>query len=319
MSTSTPVIELPGHLALPLEGTISLLADFDNASNRGVVLYIVNRSGSDISIPTQDGDVYAKLETRVTSSADDDEDQWRRAQKHWYGWCGMSYYSRTITNESFITAVGYAPGKGELGRVRYRLYNEVDSLRLTSNEGTGLVDSEDLTAARNDSMAIRHGDIDIDIVKDVLTRLKPDSIFDLSISDEIEKQRKTAAINKLRQLGYDGDKEFMFKAVNLNWRALEYASEDLKDDKEIVAVAMKQDVRALHYASENLKNDKELVIEAVKAIGSMLAVASKSLKDDKEIVFEAVKQDPDALKYASENLKNDKGIVAEKRGGINVL
>lgn len=45
----------------------------------------------------------------------------------------------------------------------------------------------------------------------------------------------------------------MLVAVAQNWRALQYASEELKKDKEVVLAAVAQDGRALEYASDEVK------------------------------------------------------------------
>ena len=74
-------------------------------------------------------------------------------------------------------------------------------------------------------------------------------------------------------------------------------------------VAVAQDGRALQYASETLKNDKDVVMVAVTQDGDALTYASETLKNDREVVMAAVTQNGHALYYASEELKNDKEVM----------
>lgn len=151
-----PLAELPEHLTAP-EGEVSLLADFDHTPANGYIpLYLVNLSGRDITVHTQDGNFYAKLEAHPD---DGNSEGWTRAQQHCDSWCGNSFYSWKVKTNSFLKGCGYVPAKGKEGQqVRYRIYHH--SLDLASNTGTGRVDPDDVAAASNDKMAIGFGDIE---------------------------------------------------------------------------------------------------------------------------------------------------------------
>ena len=137
----------------------------------------------------------------------------------------------------------------------------------------------------------------------------------------------------------------MLFAIEKDWRALEYAPDELKDDKEIITIAVKKyavnsginlafnfaspalkndkafvmellqmgNVYILKYVSDALKNDKEVVMKSLEFDGAVLEDASDALKNDKEVVMFAVQveyygADP-ALYFASEALQNDKDVV----------
>jgi sulfur carrier protein ThiS len=70
-------------------------------------------------------------------------------------------------------------------------------------------------------------------------------------------------------------------------------------DKNIVLAAVKKNGRALQYASEELKEDRELVLTAVQQNGRALQFASKNLKENREFILEAVQQNALALEYAA--------------------
>lgn len=60
-------------------------------------------------------------------------------------------------------------------------------------------------------------------------------------------------------LSKKNDRTFMLEVVKKNWRALRYASDDLKGDRDIVMEAVKQNGTALKHASDVLKGDPELI------------------------------------------------------------
>eukprot|EP01052_Picozoa_sp_SAG31_P058957 SAG31_NODE_18304_length_641_cov_0.710332_1_plen_118_part_10 len=80
------------------------------------------------------------------------------------------------------------------------------------------------------------------------------------------------------------DREAVLKAVQRNWKAFLYASDDLKGDRQVVLEVLKQDGPPAH----------------------ILPLSSEELRGDREIVLEAVTQDGVALQYASEELKGDR-------------
>ena len=72
----------------------------------------------------------------------------------------------------------------------------------------------------------------------------------------------------------------------VGWRALKWASDDLKGDREIVLTAVSQCWPALEWASDDLKGDKEVVLTAVSQKDGWRAVewASDDLKEDSDIL-----------------------------------
>ena len=51
------------------------------------------------------------------------------------------------------------------------------------------------------------------------------------------------------------DKEFIMKAVSVEGKLLDYASDELKQDKDVVEAALNQDGEALEFVSDKLKDD----------------------------------------------------------------
>jgi hypothetical protein len=103
----------------------------------------------------------------------------------------------------------------------------------------------------------------------------------------------------------------VIEAVQQKGRALQYASEEIKDDATIVLEAVKQHGEALWWASERLKDDADIVMEAVKESGWALIYASERLRDDETLVMEAVKVDGYILEHAPDRLQDDAIIVME--------
>lgn len=59
------------------------------------------------------------------------------------------------------------------------------------------------------------------------------------------------------------DREVMLVAVQLNFLALEHASEKLKDNKEFVLAAVQNSFVSLNFASERLKKDRNFLLAAL--------------------------------------------------------
>ena len=108
---------------------ITLFADFRAASEEnGIPLYLVNRTAEPLTISTQDGDTYVKLEAQMESG------EWVRAQAHVHSGCGNSYGQRVLPPGMHYLMRGYYPRNGVQSRVRFKGYR---NLEIVSNEGTG--------------------------------------------------------------------------------------------------------------------------------------------------------------------------------------
>ena len=62
--------------------------------------------------------------------------------------------------------------------------------------------------------------------------------------------------------------------------------------KKIIIEAVKEDFRAIEYASDDLKNDKDVFLIANDTWGGLISLQhfSESIKDDKDLVLSAVKK-----------------------------
>jgi hypothetical protein len=144
-----PVSGLPAHIKAPDSG-LSLVADFEHPNKGRFPVYLVNRSGKDISLRTQDGDVFLKLEYRDSKGA------WKRAEPHQDSMCGNSYFPLVLRDNHFLDLIGYQPSEGEPAEIRFRLYS--DNPDLASNVGRGVISVKDIQVAAIDDLAIRTGD-----------------------------------------------------------------------------------------------------------------------------------------------------------------
>ena len=201
------VSELPGRLRAP-DGKLSLVADFEDRLFGITVLYIVNRTRELVLVPSQDEDVYAKLETR------DADGQWRRAQSHVSSWCGNSYFDRKLPPGHFIAVLGWSPSKGEERDVRYRLYDELD---LVSNVGKGIVDLDEVVTAHYDPLAIHRADTAL--LESILFR-------DLGLSCQEKHRSTTAAFLRLMRLPADDALPIVERWLEL------HAGQARKDDED---------------------------------------------------------------------------------------
>lgn len=142
-------IFLPRHIKAE-DGRVSLYADYDAIQSDGrVPVYLINKTGKELVINTQDGDIYLKLEYQVSSG------DWARAQPHGYSWCGNSYIQRTLKPGHHRVVSGYQPINGERRTIRYKLYGQ--DIELSSNAGDGVIAHDDVQRASSDAMSIRNG------------------------------------------------------------------------------------------------------------------------------------------------------------------
>lgn len=184
-SAAKPIGELPGQIRAPA-GQITLFADYENAEEGGITLYLVNRTGKPVTIPTQDGNPYIKLEAQVAGGA------WKRAQGHVYSWCGNSYFSPPVLPSNFFcTMTGSYPTKGEPRRVRYKIYS---SLGFVSNEGRGAVDPSSIDACKYDLMAINFGDLAL--LKEILLEA-------VALPGPSWQSPRAAAVRRLREFDFE--------------------------------------------------------------------------------------------------------------------
>lgn len=133
-------IALPDNIPAP-DGKLTVFAVPNDGNEDGATLYLVNRTGETVSLPSQDGDLYFKLEFR------DGEGRWTRAQNHLDSGCGNSYFPKKLLSGQHFVFAGYLPVEGEVAKVRYRCAKNPD---LVSNEIEGRFLEEDRIAATFD-------------------------------------------------------------------------------------------------------------------------------------------------------------------------
>ena len=76
-----------------------------------------------------------------------------------------------------------------------------------------------------------------------------------------------------------------------SWKSFSFASERLRNDPGMAMAAIAKDYRALQYASDEIKDNKDFIITLIKdGYSYILQFASERLRNDKEVVIEAVKQ-----------------------------
>ena len=114
----------------------------------------MNATAAPVSVPSQDGDIYSKRESR------DAKGNWLRCDRHGYSWCGNSYLPVTVPSGEFYGRRQLLnSAKGEIRPVRFRLYNE-NGPALVSNEGQARIDPADLDQCRYDAMGLRLGPLE---------------------------------------------------------------------------------------------------------------------------------------------------------------
>jgi len=129
-----PLVELPAKVPAE-EGMVTLWADFEGADDKGVPLYLVNKTGVVQNFDSEDRDIYLKLEYK------DVDGRWKYAQGHRRSWCGNSYFSVALPASQYFKFYGYRAAEGSVQEVRYasKIRNS-----LVSNVGKALISQADL-------------------------------------------------------------------------------------------------------------------------------------------------------------------------------
>jgi hypothetical protein len=146
--TASPPAALPARVVAPA-GVLSLYADPASIAGEQIELYLVNRTTSAIRVPTQDNDVYAKLEISRKGA-------WERAQAHGFSDCGNSYHATDLRPGEFLRWSEYRPSHGKAATIRYKLYGGVAAV---SSSMPGFYEEAELAAAGQDALAMRDGEI----------------------------------------------------------------------------------------------------------------------------------------------------------------
>ncbi|CAE8627627.1 unnamed protein product [Polarella glacialis] len=113
------------------------------------------------------------------------------------------------------------------------------------------------------------------------------------------------------------DHDVVIAAVRRNWKALEFASEDLREDLEVALAALECDARAAELVGEALYADRIFVLSAVQKDWSLLRLAAEPLLADPDIVLAAVQGHWQALEWAGEAVWDYLDIprAAAQKGG----
>lgn len=148
-SVARPVAELPARV-VAADKAVTLFADYASARGGQIQLYLVNRSAKALTLPTQDGVLYIKLEAAVPKQG------WTRAQRHVYSSCGNSYDGMVLRPGQFVRVPHWFPAHGVKTSVRYRLEG---AHGVVSNVGAGRFEPAEAERARLDAMAMEKADV----------------------------------------------------------------------------------------------------------------------------------------------------------------
>lgn len=98
---------------------------------------------------------------------------------------------------------------------------------------------------------------------------------------------------------YQKDPNVVIEAIQQNPRALEFASDEIKDNLDIVVPAIVKWPDALQFASDRLKNNQGVVLTAIKKSGYAINYASE-LKQNISFLIKAININNDVILYLDE-------------------
>jgi hypothetical protein len=127
-----PAAKLPKHV-VAAPGKLTLFADFMKKSDLGVPLYLVNRTGKVVELPTYLGQPLLTMEYEAAPG------KWKPAAYVNHPLCGNSLRTSELPDKSFGQGYDSTRRVGLKAKVRYR-YDD----RCVSNAGEGVVSRDDL-------------------------------------------------------------------------------------------------------------------------------------------------------------------------------
>ncbi|MBE7495014.1 MAG: hypothetical protein HS117_08715 [Verrucomicrobiaceae bacterium] len=154
-----PTTELPatirkveGKISLQLGGYGSDAASQELLSSGRQPVYLINDSDYDLQVPSQDSDIYLRLEAKL------EDGRWHRAQYHQHSGCGNSYIRHDLPAHHFVCIYGHSPNSGRAAKVRYAIHNGSDDM-LVTDEFQGSYSTDDLALSEFDDMALSEADV----------------------------------------------------------------------------------------------------------------------------------------------------------------
>ena len=108
---------------------------------------------------------------------------------------------------------------------------------------------------------------------------------------------------------FQGDREMVLHAVKCDGKALEFASDEMKDCAEVVTSAMRRCQAAVGHASERLRCDKEFVRDAYRLSHVALQLAGDNVKQDRNFVLSLVEESHWGYASVIEELRGDRDIA----------
>jgi hypothetical protein len=158
LSRDYPLSMLPAFVTAEA-GLLTLHADFVDIRDGGIVAYLVNRTGRNLPIQSEAGDMYLKLEARSPSGA------WERATGHVFTGCGNAFSHGTLRQDRFLKVLAPWSRTGEERPVRLRMYcwlteHEVRA-PIVSNVGRGRVEPQAIEACRYDRISVARGGFEL--------------------------------------------------------------------------------------------------------------------------------------------------------------
>lgn len=110
---------------------------------------------------------------------------------------------------------------------------------------------------------------------------------------------------------FESDKQLALKILDKHPNNIKFISSILRDDKDVIKLVVSKPGlgRALEYASERLRDDDEIAMIALLDNPGVFSILSKRLRGKRDFVDKIIQKSPFELRYASDELKNDKDLM----------
>lgn len=206
---------------------------------------------------------------------------------------------------------------GSILEYEYDFQNDYDIvLAAVNNDGLALEFASDelkanfeiaLEAVKNDGLAIEFASEDlqnnIDIAKAAITNnIEACDYIEYELVHYITNEKQCDSLSS-------ASFEETLETVSRDGIFLKYVSDKYKNDKIIVNAAVENNYSAFKYASDELQNDYDFIFTLISKNGLLLSIVKDKFKNNKEIVSAAVENNGRAIDYAPYQLQNDPDII----------
>ena len=146
------------------------------------------------------------------------------------------------------------------------------------------------------------------------TQLK--EILSYKIRDDIPSMRFTLPLRDQDFLKSIKNKNFILKAIQIDYTIFNYINDKLKEDKDFILKAIQINFQIFQFVHELKKDDENFILESISINSNIFFYVNDQLKNNRDFVFKAIQIAPNIFKYVGDELKKNKELILD---GLKII